>query len=256
MMFSACLEWLFAAEANDFADRIRLARAAGIEAFEFWKWTNKDVGAIERAMAETGMKLTGFVAEPMIPLTDPASQPAFLAGLADSIILARRLGAGVLIAQAGDDLAGRSRAEQRTALVACLTAAADLLAGTGIRLGLEPLNTLIDHKGYFLPSTVEALDIVDEVGRPEIAIVYDIYHSAVMGERTEEVLAGRVDRVAHVHVADHPGRGAPGSGGIDLAYRLAWLFARGYRGPVGLEFRPGPSTAAILPEALRSLGAS
>ncbi len=62
---------------------------------------------------------------------------------------------------------------------------ADVLKGSGVRVGLEPLNTRIDHVGYYLSSTVEGLDIVDEVGRPEIGIVYDIYHSAVMGERTE-----------------------------------------------------------------------
>jgi hydroxypyruvate isomerase len=172
------------------------------------------------------------------------------------VAVAKRLGAPVLIAQAGDELPGRSRAEQRAALVACLGQAADVLAGTGVVLGVEPLNTRIDHQGYFLGSTFEALDIIDEVGRPEIAIVYDIYHSAVMHERTEEVLDGRVDRVAHVHVADHPGRHAPGSGTIDLRDRLAWLVAHGYAGAVGLEFKPEHGTPpTLLADMAAQLGA-
>jgi hydroxypyruvate isomerase len=98
-----------------------------------------------------------------------------------------------------------------------------LLAGAGVTLALEPLNTRVDHAGYFLDSTTEGLDIVDEVGRTEIRLLYDLYHSMVMGEQSEQVLAGRVDRIAHIHLADHPGRGEPGSAGLDLAGGFRYL---------------------------------
>src|SRR5690606_35169098 len=78
MKFSACIEWLFAEESDDFARRIQLARQAGLDAVEFWRWTNKDIDAIERALGETGMALSGFVAEPMIALTDAANRQTFL----------------------------------------------------------------------------------------------------------------------------------------------------------------------------------
>ena len=246
MKLSACIEWLFADASNDFANRIRLAKAAGLDAVEFWLWSNKDLDAIETALKETGMSLSGFVAEPMIALTDPGNHAAFLAGLATSVRTAQRLGANVLIAQAGDDLPGRTREEQHKALVDCLRAAADVLEGSGVRLGVEPLNTLIDHKGYYLSSTREALNIVDEVGRPEIGIVYDLYHSHVMGEQIEDVLQQRVSRVIHAHIADHPGRNDPGLGEIDLGARIAWLFENGYTGSVGLEYRPEDGTEASL----------
>eukprot|EP01132_Coremiostelium_polycephalum_P006283 gene6283-7828_t len=254
MKYSACIEWLFAPESPDFANRIRLARDAGLDAVEFWKWTEKDIPAVEKALAETKLALSSLVAEPMIPLTDPASHDAFLVGLRASAEMANRLGAKVLIAQAGDDLPGRTRAEQHLALVDCLTQAADVLAGTGVVLGLEPLNTLIDHKGYFLHSTVEGLDIIDEVNRPEIRIVYDIYHSLVMGEATADVLKSRIDRVAHVHIADHPGRNEPGSGTLELSKSLHWLFDNGYNGFVGLEYRPTADTQSSLEMTFRTLG--
>lgn len=249
MRFSACLEWLFALEAPDFPDRLRLARDAGLDAVEFWLWSNKDLDAVERALDETGLPLAGLVAEPMVPLTDPARRDEFLAGLPASIAVARRLGAPTLIAQAGPDL-GAPRQAQRAALVDCLRGAADLLAGTGVVLAVEPLNTLVDHPGYFLPSTVEALDIVDEVGRPEVMILYDLYHSAMMGEDPAEVLAGRVDRVRHVHLADAPGRHEPGSGTLDWQARLRWLAEHGYGGPVGLEFKPTTDTRTSLEAVL------
>ncbi len=248
--YSACIEWLFAAEVPEFADRIRAAARAGLAGAEFWFWRDKDIGAIEAALAETGLKLTSLVAEPMVPLTDPARHGEFLDGLKQSIDVARRLKCPVLIAQTGDDLPGRGRTEQRLAIIDCLGRAAEILTGSGVRLTIEPLNILVDHVGYFLPSTAEGLDIVDTVGRPEIRLIYDIYHSAVMSEDIATVLAGRVDRIAHVHLADTPGRHEPGSGALDWQSRVDWLYAHGYDGMVGLEYKPTGDTVASL-EALR-----
>ncbi|MCW1408414.1 TIM barrel protein [Rhizobium sp. 1AS11] len=252
--YSACIEWLFAEEGDSFPDRIRRAHAAGLTAIEFWRWTGKDLDAIEAALKETRLAVTSLVAEPMIALTDAANRQAWLKGLADSAAVAKRLGAPVLIAQAGNDLPGLTRQEQRRALTETLKAGADILEGSGVRLGVEPLNIRIDHVGYFLDSTREGLDIIDDVARLEIGIVYDIYHSAVMDERTEEVLNGRLDRIIHVHVADHPGRNEPGSGDIDLARRLDWIFANGYDGTVGLEYRPTRPGADAVKAAIASLG--
>ncbi|MDM9644549.1 TIM barrel protein [Rhizobium sp. S163] len=254
MKLSACTEWLFADEAETFADRIRLAHRHGVEAVEFWRWTNKDVGSIEWALNETGIELASFVAEPMIPLTDRANQAAFLEGLKRTIEVARRLGAKTLIAQAGDDLAGKTREEQRAALIETLSRAGEVLDDSGVRLGVEPLNTLIDHVGYFLESTREGLDIIKETGRPEIGIIYDIYHSAVMGEDTATVVGGDIDKVFHVHIADHPGRNEPGSGSIDLKARADWLVAQGYGGYLGLEYRPTQPSAQTIEQTRLLLG--
>lgn len=244
MKFSACIEWLFADEEPDVPGRIRAAREAGLDGVEFWRWTNKDLDGVAVALAETGLPLTGMVAEPMVPLTDPARHDEFLSGLADSVKVARRLGAPLLIAQTGDLLA-TPREEQRTALVDCLRRAAVVLEGTGVVLAVEPLNTHVDHQGYFLDSTTEGLDIIDEVGRPEVRLLYDVYHAAVMGEEVESV-KGRLHLVAHVHVADAPGRGEPGSGSLDWEDRLAWLERAGYRGFIGLEYKPTRPTRETL----------
>lgn len=262
--YSACIEWLFAdadglpalpgtvegsragARQPSFADRVRAARAAGLDAVEFWHWSNKDLDAIASALAETSLPLAGILCEPITQITDPATHPAFLDAVRASAATARRLGAAVIIAQAGDDRAGVPRAEQHAALVAVLKRAADILVSSGVILALEPLNDRVDHPGYYLTSTVEGLDIVDEVGRPEIKLLYDIYHSAMMGERTEEVLAGRVDRIAHAHLADTLGRGEPGSGDMDWRHRVGWLEANGYHGLIGLEYRPTSGTLESL----------
>lgn len=246
MAYSACIEMLFAPEAEDIADRIGLAKQAGFDFVEFWRWQNKDIAAIAAALAEHEVKLSGLVAEPMVPLTDPGQHDAFLAGLEQSVAVAQRLGAPVLIAQAGNDLSQFDRRSQHAAIVACLKRAAGILDGSGVTLTLEPLNTLVDHKGYFLHSTAEGLDIVDEVGSASIRLLYDIYHSQVMGEDWHSVLDGRVDRIGHVHLADAPGRNEPGSGDIDWRPIVSFLRAGGYAGPIGLEYRPTGASVASL----------
>ena len=258
--YSACIEWLFAdadtlpalpgtAEASQpapaevsFPARIRAAKAAGLDAIEFWHWSNKDLDAVRAALDETGLPIAGILCEPIAGITDPLAHAAFLEGVEASLAAARKLGAPVMIAQAGDDRAGVPREAQHAALVKVLREAADLLQGSGVVLALEPLNDRVDHPGYYLTSTIEGLDIIDEVDRPEVRLLYDIYHSAMMGEHIEDVLEGRLDRVVHVHLADTQGRHEPGSGTMDWQARLGWLDEHGYSGYVGLEYRPTGST--------------
>lgn len=252
--YSACVDMLFTAESADIAQRIRLAKAAGMDAVEFWLWSNKDLDAIEDALGETGLPLAGIVAEPFAELTRTGDHQRFLDGLEQSLAVAQRLGTRVMIAQAGPDLAGIDRGQQHDALVEAMAHSSEVLEGSGVVLALEPLNTLVDHQGYFLPSTSEGLDIVDAVNRPEIRLLYDLYHSMVMGEDTATVLAGRVDRIAHIHIADHAGRNQPGTGTLPLKASLDWLIANGYGGYAGLEFRPIGATATALDDTVRILG--
>lgn len=254
MRYSACIEMLFVPETADPVERVRLAKAAGFEAVEFWLWSNKDLEAMERVLGETGIKLAGIVAEPFAELTREGDHDRFLAGLEKSRDVALRLGAGVLICQSGPLLTGIERVRQHEALTIAMQRSAEVLAGSGVRLGLEPLNDRVDHPGYYLTSTVEALDIMDAVDRPEIGLTYDLYHSMVMGEVPEEVVGTRAKHIVHVHVADHPGRNQPGSGGLDLTRPLGWLQGQGYDGFVGLEFRPTAGTDAALTQMRASLG--
>jgi len=254
MKYSACIDMLFAGESDDPARRIHLARAAGMDAVEFWLWSNKDLDAIADALGETRLKLAGIVAEPFAELTRTSDHDRFLAGLEQSRDVALRLGAPVLICQSGPLLAGIDRARQHDALVTAVARAADVLAGSGVRLGLEPLNDRVDHPGYYLTSSAEGFAIAEAVNRPEIGITYDIYHSMVMGEDPEVVAAGHMNRIVHVHLADYPGRNQPGTGTLPLRQKLDWLMGQGYGGYVGLEFRPTGSTTDALNKTRAALG--
>ena len=253
MKFSACIEMLFVQESDSYAERIRLAREAGLDIVEFWGWVNKDLDAIEQALQDNDIKLTAMIAEPMLDLTKPENLTPYLDALNNSVKTAQRLGAPLLIAQAGNRDPSRSFNDQRDCLIAALSAAGKLLVGTGVKLALEPLNTRYDHPGYFLNSTIEALDIIDEVNSPNIGLLYDLYHSMVMDEHPPTVIGNRADRILHIHIADHPGRHQPSSGILDLKTSIDWLMSQGYNGAIGLEYKPTISTVDALEKTYNKL---
>jgi hydroxypyruvate isomerase len=183
MRYSACIEMLFRSEVPVFADRIRGAKAAGLDAVEFWQWSNRDLDAVSVALQETGLPLVGIVCEPTANITNPTTHEFFLDGVRASLEAAQRLNATLMITLGGNVVDGAPRAAQHRAIANCLRRAADIVAGSGV---IEPLNDRVDHPGYFLTSTTEGLDIIDEVGRPEIRLLYDIYYAATdrRGNRT------------------------------------------------------------------------
>ena len=261
MELSGCVESLFVREHDTVDARIQACAAAGLEAVEFWQWRDKDLDKIERALVDTGLRLTLFSTEPRSPIVDPGTHRAFLAGIRDSAAVARRLRAQALCVLVDDRGVGAptseprpiSRQAQHEAIVAALKQAAPIAADTGIVLLVEPLNSKLDHKGYFLDRTPEALDIIEEVDHPTVRLLYDMYHSKMMGEAFDVVLAGRGRLVGHVHVADVPGRHEPGSGSVDWPAAMATLAAEGYRGAIGLEFWPSGETVEALKRTRRAL---
>jgi hydroxypyruvate isomerase len=243
---SACLELLFTEAGPDHGDRVRAAAACGLPAVEIWSWRDKDLDRLQRALRETGTALATMCTDPMSPIVDPATHRGWLAGVEESVRVADRLGAPRLVVTAGDVRPGVPRDAQHAAVVAALRAAAPVAGSYGVTLLLENLNSRVDHVGTFLDSTVECVDIVREVDSPAVRMLYDHYHSLVMGERPDVVLAGAIELVDHVQIADVPGRHEPGTGTIGWAGELSILHGLGYRGLLGLECRPTrPTTAAL-----------
>jgi hydroxypyruvate isomerase len=249
------VEWLFTEAGPSLGDRIRAASSAGFDCVEFWTTGDRDLMALEAAIQGSNVTVTAFVSEPAARLVDPATHDEFIDGIRRSCSLARRLRSGNLIVVSGDARAGVDRPSQLRAIVLALRRAAPFALDAGIGLLLEPLNTRIDHPGYFLDSTREALTVIEEVDDPAVRLLYDMYHSISMDEDPAEVLAGSGALIGHVHLADVPGRHEPGSGGVDWAPQLDALAAVGYRGSLGLEFIPTRDTRSSL-EFVRRLARS
>ncbi|MFM6831509.1 MAG: TIM barrel protein [Novosphingobium sp.] len=233
---SSCIEWQFT-EAGELDARLRAAKAAGLELAEFHLWRDKPIDALAQALSETGMRLTGVCVDPRRSIVDPAEREEMVNAVRETIAATAKLGKPALIVASGFKVEGLSEEEHFANAVAALRAAADLAEEAGVTLLLEPLNTQL-FAAMYLVSTRLGLDLVEAVNSPNLRLLYDVWHSAVMGEDMAEVLAGRIDLVAHLQVADMPDRNEPGTGSLDWAKVVQTLQDLGYSGAIGLEYFP------------------
>ncbi len=256
MRISACVEWLFAEAGPRIEDRIGPAATAGFDLVELWNWRGRDVDAIADAAARAGVRVAAVCVEPQGVLTDPAGHPAFVEALTETLAVATRLGGPAVVTHTGPVQPGVDRARQRAAVVAALRGVARRAEDAGLVLALEPLNDRVDHPGYFLTSTGEAVGILREVDSPAVRLLYDRYHAAVMGEPIGDGLASHLDLVAHVHLADSPGRHEPGTGDIDWAGELRWLAENLPGVPLGWEFQPTGDSGTAMGAVRRALASA
>ena len=169
----------------------------------------------------------------------------FRAGVATAIAYAKALGVTQLNCLAGKAPAGADPALLQHTLVDNLRFAAAALREAGIKLLLEPINT-VDIPGFFVNRTAQALAILDEVGADNLYLQYDLYHAQRMEGELAATLEKHLPRIAHVQLADNPGRHEPGTGEINYPFLFAHLDRIGYRGWIGCEYKPATTTEAGL----------
>ncbi|MEO7384506.1 MAG: TIM barrel protein, partial [Novosphingobium sp.] len=227
---------------------------AGLELAEFHLWRDKPIDAIAAALEESGVRLTGICVDPRRSLVDPAQLDEFLDAVRDSLVAAKKLGSPPMIIASGFNREGVTPQEHFDAAVSALKQAAALAEAAEVMLVLEPLNDRVDHPGMYLVSTKLGLDLIEAVNSPNLRLLYDVYHSTVMGEDMAEVLTGRIDLIHHVQVADMPGRNEPGTGKLDWAAKIGLLRSLGYAGDIGLECRPSLPGAESVALSRRTLG--
>ena len=246
---SACIEMLFA-EIPEFTERIEAAAQAGLAAVEFWSYSNKDLDAVVAAKEEAGTHIAAACVEAPQGMLDVALADEYPRCVEAGLQAAKRLGTRVLICTTGFESSSRPRGEQHAGIVACLRAAAPLAEAAGVTLALEPLNILVDHAGYYLTTSAEGFEILEEVGSPNVKLLYDIYHQQITEGNLIATITANIDQIAHFHAADVPGRHEPGTGEINWANVLAAINETGYDGYVGLEYKPTAATAQSLEHVL------
>ncbi len=232
---SVCIDAVFGSRTP--AHALEFVARAGIGAFEFWGWWDKDLTAIESARDEHGLRISACCTR-FISLVDPQLREDYLKGLRESIVAAKRLGCPTLISQVGDFRPGVRRQEQHDSLVEGLRQAAALLEAANITLVIEPLNELIDHPGYYLVRSDEAFQIVEEVASPMVKVVYDIYHQQISEGQLIANITSNIDKIGHFHAAGNPGRHELTRGELHYPSIFAAIQATDYNGYVGLEYWP------------------
>jgi hydroxypyruvate isomerase len=161
----------------------------------------------------------------------------FQDGVGRAIDYARALGCRQINCLAGIAPASIPDERTRETFISNLKFAAPRLAEQGIKLLIEPINTY-DIPAFFLTNTVQALAIMDEVGHPNIYLQYDLFHMQMMEGNLANTISKHLARIAHVQVADVPGRHEPGTGEINYTFLFKHLDSIGYQGWVGCEYKP------------------
>ncbi|MBK5205594.1 MAG: hydroxypyruvate isomerase [Polaromonas sp.] len=244
--FAANLTMLFTEQ--PFMDRFAAASAAGFKAVEYLFPYAFDQDELAKALRDNGLQQVLH----NLPAGDwdagergiachPDRVEEFREGVDRAISYAKTLGCPQVNCLAGKLPAGVSAEAARATLVSNLAFAAEKLKSAGIKLLIEPINSF-DIPGFFLNRTDQAQALIDDVGSDNLYIQYDIYHAQRMEGELAATVQKYLPRIAHIQLADNPGRNEPGTGEINYPFLFRHLDAIGYRGWIGCEYKPKTST--------------
>lgn len=228
-------------------ERPAAAKAAGFNGVEFW-WPFADstpqadeVDAFVGALADADVALTGlnFNAGNM-PGGDrglvswPARSQEFRDNLDVVTTIGERTGCRAFNALYGNRVDGSDAAEQDEVGAQNLALAAEAVARINGTVLLEPVS---GTPSYPLKTAADVVSVLDRVGAGNIGLLFDVYHLAVNGDDVDAALAAYRDRIAHVQIADAPGRDYPGTGDLPIDRWITDIVAGGYDGWIGLEYK-------------------
>jgi hydroxypyruvate isomerase len=241
------------------------AAAAGFRAIEFWwPWPDqpvppdRDIDAFLSAVRDAGVHLVGlnfFAGDLAGPdsgvLSIPARSAQFRDNIAATVGIGAELDVAVHNAPYGNRVPEATPDEQDELALENLTLAAEAAAGNDATVLLEPVS---GPKPYPLRTAADVVAVLDQLPVDNVGLCCDLFHLANNDDDIEAALAAYASRIAHVQIADHPGRGEPGSGGLDLDRYLEIIAGSGYDGYVVCEYQPTGNTLDSL-EWLRRRGA-
>jgi len=227
-----------------FPQRFAAAAKAGFAAVEFLFPYDYPPAEVARWLQEAGLKNALFNMPPgdwaageRGVASLPGREEEFRAGVARAVEYARALGTPSIHAMAGLLPSGADRKHHREVFVANLRHAAKALAGEGLTLLIEPINSR-DIPGYFLNTQAEAHAIREEVDQPNLKVQMDFYHAQIVEGDLSVTLRKHIAHVGHVQIASVPDRHEPDEGEIDYRHIFRLLDELGYPGWVGCEYRP------------------
>jgi hydroxypyruvate isomerase len=249
--FAANLTMLF--NEAPFLERFEKAAQAGFKAVEFLFPYDYPAAQLQDLLKQHGLQLVlynlpagNWAAGERGIGCHPDRVDEFRAGVDQAIAYATALGVKQLNCLAGIQPAGVCRCRRAPRRWSTTSGfAAPKLEAAGIRLLIEPINTC-DIPGFFLNRTRQALDIIAEVGSDNLFVQYDIYHMQRMEGELAKTIENNLGKIAHLQLADNPGRKEPGTGEINYGFLFTFLDKIGYPGWIGCEYKPAATTEAGL----------
>jgi len=248
-----CLETVF----TNLPYEKRIAKIAklGYDTVEFWhpegtfngKIINekmpKDPVVLRQVCKENKVKVAGFALNAWngqyggCP-TRAADRKKFVEQIAKMIEFAGQIDCQSGIILTGLVQKGLTRAQMQKNVEKAFGDALEIAKKKKFTLLVEPLNTYVDHGGFYLDSAAEGIELVKSFKSPYMKLLYDIYLMQIMGGNVIATLTKNVDVVGHVHVAGVPGRAEPHLCELNYPYIFQAMDQAGYKGRFGLEYFP------------------
>lgn len=244
--FAANLTMLF--NEMDFLARFAAAAQAGFKGVEYLFPYDYAPGELAKRLKDNGLTQVlhnlpagNWGAGERGIACHPDRVEEFEAGVDKAIAYATALGCAQVNCLAGIAPQGVDAVILRETFVTNLKFAAAKLKAAGIRLLIEPINTR-DIPGFYLNHTQQALDLIAETGSDNIWVQYDIYHMQIMEGDLAPTMRKHLASIAHIQLADNPGRNEPGTGEINYPFLFGFLDKIGYQGWIGCEYKPATTT--------------
>jgi len=106
-----------------------------------------------------------------------------------------------------------------------------VLAEYGVTVAIEPLNRF---ETYFLNTAADAVRLCDEIGHPNVGILFDTFHANIEEKDVARAYRTVARHLKHVHTCEND-RGTPGTGHVDWPGVFAALREMEYDGWLTIE---------------------
>jgi len=229
-------------------ERFSAAKAAGFDQVEIQFPYELSIDQIQQQLEQNGQQLILI----NLPAGDWAAgergiachadrQTEFEQGVAQALEYACALNVPQINCLAGIKPDDQSEAQTRAIFTQNLEYAALKLKKPGIKLLIEAINTQ-DIPDFWLNSSRQAFEMIQKLDKLNIAFQYDVYHMQIMEGDLINTLTTYIEQIAHIQIADVPGRHEPGTGEINFPNLFKALDAVGYSGFISLEYNPAGQT--------------
>ena len=235
MQYSLCIDSIYPKE--NLGGKLTRIKQAGFKFIEFWDWRDKDFDLI----INSGLKVSNFSGNRVSSLTLDDKEKV-IQEVDISIDAAKELKcdrimllSDILEGDGSVKINSLSSEKKLLHLYDNLRVLVEVAKKRDTMLVIEPLNSLKDHKNYFLDNFLITLELIQSIDSEHLKILYDIYHMQIMEGNILDTLQKYHQFIGYIHVANVPYRCEPWIGELDFKFIIKEL-SKVYSGFIGFEF--------------------
>lgn len=204
---------------------------------------------IRSVLAEHGMVVSSMLPAPgggegnNVASPIPEERAAAIAQYKKVVELCAYWGGKTVLYVAGWQVFGTARGQAWDWSRSALIEVADYAADFGVTIAVEPTSS----DSNLVDSCDDLIDMIDQADRPNVAGMFDTFHTLYRNEVPTDYVHRLGSRLCHIHLAD-ANREPPGSGVVDYVSLIDALRQHDYQGFLTMEI--GFNRRAVEPDDL------